>query len=344
MFTGETSTSPDISDLAAYVQQRIDSAPAYVGVGFCRRGSYCIELPEGEHDWNKIVLIPDNKNIVIKGSGKWSTIINNKTGSPYIIDVQAINNVGHVFEFSGASVWEGSIKFGRRRGDTTIRDAKFLESKAPALDFYADSRNLGAVNVHIENVETERCLMGVRFQMKSHALINVEKCRFIGSIEEAVYMDAVGSRIDRCDFQASNGQGFIRYGGDVERSSHHSVSFSRFGSEDINTKDQNASIDTPDYDVILGPSSVPGAVYRFRDNEHMGRETRSKKGALAAFKLDQRAINMQVTGSYFSNKYQNYIVEESQTQSASKNVWRENMVQSGSPTLFSAGGVGWTLS
>ena len=331
-----------IGDLSKYVQSRVDSAPEFIGVGFCRRGAYCIELPEGEYDWNSQVIIPNNKNIIIKGCGPWSTIINNNTGQPYIIDAQAINNVGHVFEFSGASVWEGSIRIGRRRGVTCIRDAKFLESPAPALDFYGDGNNLGAVNVHIDKIETERCLMGLRFEMKSHALINIEKSRFIGSLQEAIYMDAVGSRIERCDFQACGGQGYIRYGGSTERSSHHSVEFSRFGSEDINTKDQTQSIDRPDYDVVVGPSTLTGGVLRFRDNEHMGRETTAKPRGLAAFKFDQAPVNVQVSGSFFSNKYQNFIVEETVTAGANNNIWEHNIVQAGSPTLFSAGGVGWT--
>lgn len=334
----------NMTDLSEYVQKRIDAAPVKTGVGFCRRGAYCIDLPQGEYDWNNAVTIPDDKSIIIKGCGSWATIINNNTGQPYIIDAQAINNVGHVFEFSGASVWEGSVQVGRRRGVTCLRDLKFMESPAPAMDFYGDDNDLGAVNVHIEKVETDRCAMGIRCQMKSHCLFNVEKSRFIGSLQESIYIDAVGSRIERCDFQACNGQGFIRYGGDVERSSHHSVIFSRFGSEDINTKDQQTSIDKPDYDVIIGPSATRGGVYRFRDNEHMGRETTAKPGALAAFKLDVGALNMHVTGSFFSNKYQNFIVEETVTTSSQDNIWRENIVQTGSPTLFSQGGVGWSLS
>jgi hypothetical protein len=268
-----------------------------------------------------------------------------KSSVSTLIDAKANNGLGHIFDFSGATVYGGNIRIGRRRGWTRVRDAKFFKA-GRAIELYGDddANDLGVVNFKVNNIETVQCDHAIYAEIRTHALLTIENSRFLRSNAEPIHMDAVGSVIRRCDFTAANGEAFIRYGGDTERSSHHSVKECRFGSEDSVASD-DTEYQTPNYDIAIGPSAIRGGVLRFRDNEHMGREAAATEGALAAFKLDQRTRNVHVTGSYFSRRYQNALVDEVADNSGNlSNIWRENVEQNGVPQRFSAGGTGWTVS
>ena len=324
-----------MNNLAAEVQRQINDAPALSGAGFRKVGLTVVRLPTGEYDWNETIPVPADKPIKLVGNG---TTLHNATGNDHIIDADSALNVGHRFIMEQVDSVGGSVLVGRRRGKTEFRCMKFVDTATPAIDFDGDSNNLGAVNVMIDQVETAHCHSAINFQIRTHALITIKESRFIASEQSPLYLDCIGSVIDNCDFTGCDGHAFVYYGGSTERSSHHDVTRCRFGNEDV------GDIKTADYDIALGPSSKPGAVFRFRDNEHMGRENTTKAGALAAFKFDHRALQVQITGSYFTNKYQNFLVEETETRGASGNIWRDNIEQRNTPTRFSQGGVGWDIN
>ena len=329
------------SDLYSFIQAQVNAAPLVKREGQCTTGAYCIDLPPGEHVLNQTIKIPVDKNINIKGCGPWATVIINNTGTPYIVEAEGGNNVGHVFTMQGFSSEGGAVLVNRRRGLTRIQDAKFTETTVPAMHFVGEDSGLGAVRVIIDTVDTAFCQQGASFEMRSNSLITVERSRFIATYGEAILMDSIGSLISNCHFTGAD-ECFVRYGGDVERSSHHTLRDSYFGNEDRPAKNGQGTIDAPDYSVIIGPARLPGAVLRFRDNYHAGRENDTKPGALAAFRMEDSARDVHISGSYFSSSYQNWIVNEANSGLARRNYWHQNMVQNGAPPVFSAGGVGWT--
>lgn len=330
-------------ELYSHLQQQIDLAFRN-DTGYKSWGAKTIVVPDGDHTVSQPLVVPDGANIVMRSMSKWSARLTNTSSDANIINVEGSQGVGHLFALSNLVINEGCIEFtGKRRGCTQFHDVKLTRSPEQAVKFLGDSTGLGPTRWELNDVDFVDCAGAVAAKAQSYMIGSI-----VGGSASATHglvldFDCIGTRVVGFDMAGASGKAFIKYGGDVESTSHHIVEQCRFSSEDVNS-DQGI-VPTPSCDVLVGEEAASSAkktsVLRFRDNLHAGSRP-GDPGADHAFLFTNQPRSVSITGSRFTKNYKGALIQNESGIDALDSVFRDNHVQSNGPVVFNDD-TGWTL-